>query len=69
MLPGTVVCYLDNTVSLPIITAYAKARIGKRRLKRLYHKREAMMARLVREYQAALRFRNDRAVKAKKVRT
>lgn len=69
MLPGTVVCYLDNTVSLPIITAYAKARIGKRRLKRLYHKREAMMTRLVREYQAALRFRNDRAVKAKKVRT
>lgn len=69
MLPGTVVCYLDNTVSLPIITSYAKARIGKRRLKRLYHRREAMMARLIREYQSALRFRNDRAVKAKKVKT
>ena len=69
MLPGTVVCYLDNTVSLPLLTAYAKAKIGKRRLQRLYHKREAMMARLVREYQSALKFRNDRAQKAKKVRT
>jgi deoxyhypusine synthase len=69
MLPGTVVCYLDNTVSLPIITAYAKARVGKRRLKRLYHQREAMMARLMKEYQAALAFRNKRATKAKKART
>ncbi|MSR03178.1 MAG: deoxyhypusine synthase [Gemmatimonadetes bacterium] len=69
MLPGTVVCYLDNTVSLPLLTAYAKARVGKRRLKRLYHKRDAMMTRLVREYQSALKFRNDRAQKAKKVRT
>ena len=69
MLPGTVVCYLDNTVSLPIITAYAKARIGKRRLKRLFLRRDAMMARLHREYQAARRFRDARAVKAKKVRT
>ena len=69
MLPGTVVCYLDNTVSLPLLTAYAKARVGKRRLKRLYHRRDAMMTRLVREYQSALKFRNDRAQKAKKVRT
>ena len=69
MLPGTVVCYLDNTVSLPLLTAYAKAKIGKRRLRRLYHQRDAMMARLVREYQSALKFRNDRAQKAKKVRT
>ena len=69
MLPGTVVCYLDNTVSLPLLTAYAKAKVGRRRLKRLYHKRDAMMARLVREYRSALKFRNDRAQKAKKVRT
>ena len=69
MLPGTVVCYLDNTVSLPLLTAYAKAKVGKRRLRRLYHQRDAMMARLVREYQSALKFRNDRAQKAKKVRT
>ncbi len=69
MLPGTVVCYMDNTVSLPLLTAYAKARVGQRRLKKLYHRRDAMMARLVREYQSALKFRNDRAKKAKKVRT
>ncbi len=69
MLPGTVVCYLDNTVSLPILTAYAKAKVGKRRLRRLYHKRDQMMARLVREYQAALTFRNDRAQKAKKAKS
>lgn len=69
MLPGTVVCYMDNTVSLPILTAYAKARVGKRPLKRLYDRREAMMARLMREYEAALAFRNRRATKAKKVRT
>jgi deoxyhypusine synthase len=69
MLPGTVVCYLDNTVSLPLLTAYAKARVGRRRLRRLYHKRGAMMKRLVSEYQKALAFRNDRATKAKKVKT
>jgi deoxyhypusine synthase len=64
-----VVCYLDNTVSLPILTAYAKARIVRRRLRRLYHRREAMMARLVAEYRSALAFRNRRATKAAKVRT
>ena len=69
MLPGTVVCYLDNTVSLPILTAYAKAKIGKRRIKRLYHRREEMMARLVRAYQSALTFRNDRARNAKKAKS
>ncbi|MBM4187942.1 MAG: deoxyhypusine synthase [Gemmatimonadetes bacterium] len=68
MLPGTVVCYLDNTVSLPLITAFAKERVGKRRLKRLYHRREAMMARLMREYRSALAFRNKRAEAAKKSR-
>lgn len=68
-LPGTVVCYMDNTVSLPILTAYAKARVGKRPLKRLYDRREAMMARLIREYRSALAFRNKRATKAKKIRT
>ncbi len=69
MLPGTVVCYCDNTVSLPLLTAYAKARVGRRRLKRLYHKRGMMMSRLVREYRKALAFRNRRAAEAKKVKT
>jgi deoxyhypusine synthase len=67
MLPSTVVCYLDNTVSLPLLTAYAKARVGRRRLKKLYHRRAAMMKRLVGEYEKALKFRNTRAVKARAI--
>src|SRR3989449_5632183 len=47
MLPGTVVCYLDSTVSLPLLAAYALARRPPRPLRRLYHRREAMMQRLV----------------------
>src|SRR5205814_1106959 len=34
-LPGTVVCYLDNTVGFPIIAAYALATRTKRRRRRL----------------------------------
>ncbi len=65
MLPGTVVCYLDNTVALPLLTAYAKAKRESRPVKRLYDHREAMMKRLVDEYRSALAFRDDRARKAK----
>ncbi|MFI5210119.1 MAG: deoxyhypusine synthase family protein, partial [Gemmatimonadales bacterium] len=66
-LPGTVVCYLDNTVSLPLLTAYAVARRAPRPLKRLYRRREAMMERLVSEYRTALAFRDRRADEAKGV--
>ncbi|HET9514043.1 MAG TPA: deoxyhypusine synthase [Gemmatimonadales bacterium] len=65
MLPGTVVCYMDNTVSLPLLTAYALARHAPRPLKRLYGRRSAMMDRLLDEYRAALEFRNTRAEAAK----
>jgi deoxyhypusine synthase len=61
MLPSTVVCYGDNTISLPLLTAYAKAKRQKRTLKRLYHKRPAMMKRLLREYRKARKFRDNRA--------
>src|SRR5512145_1958703 len=60
-LPGTVVVYGDNSVALPILTAYAKARHADRPLKRLYGRRDAMMDRLLREYRAALEFRDRRA--------
>ncbi len=60
-LPGTVVVYGDNSIALPILTAYARARHADRPLKRLYARRGAMMDRLVREYKAALEFRNQRA--------
>ncbi len=52
-LPDAVVCYLDNTVALPLITAYAHARHAKRTLKRLYDRREEMLQRLVDEFNAA----------------
>ena len=45
-LPDSVVCYVDSTVALPLITAYALARRKPRRLRRLYDEREAMMTRL-----------------------
>ncbi len=64
-LPGTVVVYLDNSVALPLLTAYALARHSPRPLKRLYARRAAMMERLVTEYRAALAFRDRRAEDAK----
>ena len=64
MLPGTVVCYMDNTVSLPLLTAYALARHAPRPLRRLHGRREELMARLTSEYRAALDFRNQRTSEA-----
>ena len=49
-LPGAVVCYLDSTVALPLIAAYAFAKREPRKLKRLYDRREEMMDLLRREY-------------------
>ena len=60
-LPGTVVCYLDNTVALPLVTAYALARRKPRRLRRLYHRRDAMMRKLTEQYLAAKADRDARA--------
>jgi deoxyhypusine synthase len=60
-LPGTVVVYGDNSIALPLLTAYAKARHADRPLKRLHGRREAMMGRLLEEYRAALQSRDRRA--------
>ncbi len=54
MLPSTVVAYVDATVALPILTAYALAVRGRRPLKRLYHRRDEMLAALEREHKKAL---------------
>ena len=54
-LPGTVVCYVDATVALPLITAYAFAKHEPRPLKRLYDKREEMMNLLRSEYEKSVR--------------
>ena len=50
-LPDAVVCYLDSTVALPLLTSYAFARHEPRPLKRLFDRREAMMSRLRAEYE------------------
>jgi deoxyhypusine synthase len=42
-LPDAVVCYLDSTVALPLLTAYAHARHEPRKLKRLLDHRERNM--------------------------
>jgi deoxyhypusine synthase len=60
-LPGTVVVYCDNSIALPLLTAYALARHEARPLKRLFGKRDAMLQRLVGEYRAALASRDRRA--------
>jgi deoxyhypusine synthase len=49
-LDETVVCYVDSTVALPIITAYALARHEPRALKRLYDRRDEFMQLLLTEY-------------------
>lgn len=52
-LPDAVVCYLDSTIALPILTSYALAKKKPRKLKRLYDKRGLMMATLRAEYMKA----------------
>jgi deoxyhypusine synthase len=52
-LPDAVVCYLDSTVALPLLTSYALARKKQRPLKRLFDKRKQMMQALLDEFEKA----------------
>ena len=52
-LPDAVVCYVDSTIALPLMTSYALAKKKPRKLKRLYDKRGAMMDRLKAEFAKA----------------
>ncbi len=54
-LPDAVVCYVDSTVALPIITAYALATHRPRKPKRLYDRRDEFMKLLVSEYKKSKR--------------
>jgi deoxyhypusine synthase len=54
-LPDAVVCYVDSTVALPLITAYALTRHKPREPKRLYEKREEFMNLLQAEYKKSKR--------------
>jgi deoxyhypusine synthase len=50
-LPDAVVCYVDSTIALPVITSYALARHEPRELKRLYDRRGELMELLLSEYE------------------
>jgi len=56
MLPEAVVCYLDSTVALPILSSYALARRRRRKLKRLYDRRGELVRSLKVEYARATKF-------------
>jgi deoxyhypusine synthase len=49
-LPDAVVCYLDSTVALPLLTAYVLERVRKRPLRRLYERRSEFVAAVEREF-------------------
>ena len=53
-LPDTVVCYLDSTVALPLLCAFAFDRVGKRTRRRLYDRRAEMLAVLGKAYRKAV---------------
>ncbi len=54
-LPDAVVCYVDSTIALPVITSYALARHEPRELKRLYDRRGELMELLLAEYERSER--------------
>src|SRR5262249_60641611 len=49
-LPDCVVCYVDSTIALPLLTAYCLSRVKPRKLKRLYHCRDEMLEAVRVEY-------------------
>lgn len=51
-LPGTVICYADSTITLPLLTSYALARHAPRKRRRLYDRRGDVMKRLKDAYYA-----------------
>jgi deoxyhypusine synthase len=53
-LPDTVVCYLDSTVALPLLCAFAFDRVGMRTRRRLYDRRAEMLAVLGKAYRKAV---------------
>src|SRR5262249_49322807 len=54
-LPDAVVCYLDSTVALPVIAAYALAKHKPRTPRRPYDRRDEFMRLLMSEYQKSNR--------------
>jgi deoxyhypusine synthase len=60
-LADSIVCYVDSTVALPLLTAYALGARAPRPLKRLYDRREELLATLQAEYLRAKATRDQRA--------
>jgi deoxyhypusine synthase len=56
-LPDSVVCYIDATVALPLLTAYALARCKAREPRRLYDRRATMLKELSDAYEKVRRKR------------
>jgi len=69
-LPDSVVCYLDATVAMPLLTAYALARVQSRPHKRLYEKRDNILEALRQEYlRGSMHEHLARAYSARRPRT
>jgi len=49
-LPDCVVCYADSTIALPLLTAYCLSRVKPRGLKRLYDRRDELLAKVKTKY-------------------
>jgi len=64
MLPDTVTCYLDSTVALPLLTAYALAARPARKPRRLMDRLDGLMKALETEY-GARRKKDDEAAEPK----
>jgi deoxyhypusine synthase len=60
-LSDAVVGYMDSTIGLPLLTAYALSKVEPRPHKRLHDRREEMMDRLREAYRSAREYRDERA--------
>ncbi|MEE9143306.1 MAG: deoxyhypusine synthase [Candidatus Binatia bacterium] len=49
-LPESIVCYVDSTIGLPILVAYALAKHPPRKPKRLYDRRESLVKNIEKEF-------------------
>jgi deoxyhypusine synthase len=52
-LPDAVVCYVDSTIALPLLVAYAMAKRPARKVKSLYHRRDELVASMKKAAQKA----------------
>src|SRR5207247_7769045 len=57
-LPDAVVCYLDSTIALPLLTAYALAKRKPRPVKSLYHRRDELLSSMTKSAEKMGNLRN-----------